>query len=144
VIEADPVRQGALLSRVRVRGFRSLIDVTLRAGAVTALVGEAKTGKSNLLAAIRALMDPRAPQPTSSDVCVEGAGLSHLDGELADGRRASLSGAPPRFVATREGVPPVLVLLRRSGAAACRRLGCRREAGRHRRARQDRRLLSES
>lgn len=40
------------LSEVRVRGFRSLLDVTLRPGAVTALVGEASAGKSNLLAAV--------------------------------------------------------------------------------------------
>lgn len=153
MIEADPVPRGALLSRVRVRGFRSLIDVTLRTGAVTALVGEAKTGKSNLLTAIRALMDPRAPQPTSSDVSVEGDGLIHLDGELADGRRASLSGAPPRFVTTRDGVPPVLFLpaairsgrlvagsaagARPAGSAARRIVGAVRELTSNRRARSD-------
>ncbi|MGZ8607297.1 MAG: ATP-dependent nuclease [Actinomycetota bacterium] len=99
-----------MLSSIHVRGFRSLVDVTLRPGAVTALVGEARSGKSNLLAAMRALADPAAAPPTPADVSAEGDGGIRLEGVLADGRAVSLSGVPPRLVATREGAPPVLYL----------------------------------
>ena len=51
----------ALLQTVRVRAYRSARDVELRLGPVTALVGEARSGKSNILAAIRTLLDPAAP-----------------------------------------------------------------------------------
>lgn len=98
------------LSEVRVRGFRSLLDVTLRPGALTALVGEASAGKSNLLAAIRALLDPDAPAPTVDDASVEGDGHIRIEGVLTDGQGASLSGAPPGLVASRDGTPPVLFL----------------------------------
>lgn len=46
---------------VHVRGFRAARDVKLRPEPLTALVGEASAGKSTLLAAIRALLDPEAP-----------------------------------------------------------------------------------
>lgn len=54
------------LVEVRVRGFRSARDVTLHPGPLAALVGEASAGKSTLLAAIRALLDPEVPsEPTA-------------------------------------------------------------------------------
>ena len=98
------------LSEVRVRGFRSLLDVTLRPGGVTALVGEASAGKSNLLAAFRALLDPGTAAPTVDDVSVEGDGRIHIEGVLAPSRRVSLSGSPPQLIASRDGAPPVLFL----------------------------------
>jgi hypothetical protein len=106
------------LSEVRVRGFRSLLDVTLRPGAVTALVGVASAGKSNLLAAIRALLDPRAPAPSTGDVSAEGDGHIRLEGVLSSGARVSLAGVPPDLVASRDAVLPVLFLpaALRSGA----------------------------
>ena len=54
----------AFLKTVRVRDYRSARDVELELGAVTALVGEARSGKSNLLRAVRALLDPDAPPPS--------------------------------------------------------------------------------
>lgn len=98
------------LAEVRVRGFRSLLDVTLRPGAITALVGEASAGKSNLLAAVRALLDPAAPAPAGDDASREGDGRIRIEGVLASGRPVSLSGVPPRLVGSREGAPPVLFL----------------------------------
>ena len=56
------------IERLRVRGFRSVRDATLRPRAVCALVGEANAGKSNLLAAVRALLDPVAPALAADDV----------------------------------------------------------------------------
>lgn len=98
------------LSEVRVRGFRSLLDVTLRPGAVTALVGEASAGKSNLLAAIRALLDTSVPLPTVDDASVEGDGSISVEAVFKRGPRASLSGVPPRLLVRREGAPEVLFL----------------------------------
>ena len=49
------------------RAYRSARDVELELGPVTALVGEARSGKSSLLAAVRALLDPAAP-PSPEDV----------------------------------------------------------------------------
>lgn len=98
------------LAEIRVRGFRSLLDVTLRPGAITAPVGEARAGKSNLLAAVRALVDPAAPMLTAEDVSREGDGRIRIEGELAVGRLVTLSGAPLDLVVSREGAPPVLFL----------------------------------
>ena len=49
------------ISGVRVRGFRSIVDLTVEAGPLCALVGAAQSGKSNLLAALDVLLDARAP-----------------------------------------------------------------------------------
>ena len=79
----------ALLSRVRVRGFRTAHDVTFSPGALCALVGEANTGKSNLLLAVRALLDPGAP-PFGADELAPGAERIEIDGTLTDGRHITL------------------------------------------------------
>ena len=49
------VPAGPLVS-IRIRGFRSAHDVSFEPGQVTALVGEAGSGKSNLLVAIWKLL----------------------------------------------------------------------------------------
>ena len=46
---------GGAIERIAVRGFRTIVAAELRVGPVTALVGEANAGKSNLLAAIALL-----------------------------------------------------------------------------------------
>ena len=48
----------ALLSEIRVVNFRSARRLELRPGAVCAFIGEPGVGKSNLLFALRALLDP--------------------------------------------------------------------------------------
>lgn len=100
----------ALLTDVRIRGFRSLVDVTLRPGEVTALVGEARSGKSNLLAAVRALVDSEAPAPAVTDLPVEGGGRMNLEAVRSDGGRLLLSGTPPALEVRRDGGPPVVFL----------------------------------
>lgn len=62
------------ISSVEVHGFRTAIDTTLRPGALTALVGESNAGKSNLLAALRILLDPHSPGITAADVAAQGHG----------------------------------------------------------------------
>jgi predicted ATPase len=105
----------ALLKTVRVRAFRSARDVELELGPVTALVGEARSGKSNLLWAIRTLLDPAAP-PRREDVGGR-AGALTVEARLADGRRIGLTARPPKARVRRRGAPPVLFLPapRRSG-----------------------------
>jgi predicted ATPase len=106
----------AFLETVRVRAFRSARDVELRLGPVTALVGEARTGKSNLLRAVRALLDPSAP-PGREDLHGTASELT-VEAQLSDGTRIGLAARPPEEPrASRGGAPPVLFLpaARRSG-----------------------------
>ncbi len=93
------------------RGFRSARDASFAPGSLCALVGEANAGKSNLLAAIRALLDPGAPELLADDATAGGDGRIRIDGVLGDGRRVSIEAVPPRpSTADRAGAPPVLFL----------------------------------
>lgn len=49
------------ITEVRIRGFRSIVDLTVELGPICAFVGAAQSGKSNLLAALDVLLDARAP-----------------------------------------------------------------------------------
>ena len=99
----------ALLESVRVRAYRSARDVELALGPVTAFVGEARSGKSTLLRAIRTLLDPSAP-PGPEDVRGR-AGALTVEARLADGKRIELRARPPEEPqARRRGAPPVLFL----------------------------------
>jgi energy-coupling factor transporter ATP-binding protein EcfA2 len=86
------------LTGVHVRGFRSLKDTSFRPGTISAIVGEPSTGKSNLLTAIWALLDPDAAPLTPDDVPEDArpsTGPIKIVGELADGSTISVAGAPP-------------------------------------------------
>jgi predicted ATPase len=73
------------------------------------LVGEARSGKSNLLRAIRALLDPSAP-PGPEDLRAKASALT-VEARLTDGGRIELTARPPeRPRARRRGAPPVLFL----------------------------------
>ena len=99
----------SLLESVRVRAYRSARDVELELGPVTALVGEARSGKSSLLAAVRALLDPAAP-PSPEDVRGRAATMT-VEARLAGGRKIALTAHPPEQPrARRRGAPPVLFL----------------------------------
>ena len=99
----------SLLESVRVRAYRSARDVELELGPVTALVGEARSGKSSLLAAVRALLDPAAP-PSPEDVRGRAATMT-VEAKLAGGRTIALTAHPPEQPrARRRGAPPVLFL----------------------------------
>lgn len=109
----------SLLARVRIRGFRSAGDVELELGPVTALVGESRSGKSNVLRAVRALLEPGAPALGREDLRRDDVETIIVEASLADGRRLALEARPPHAVrATREGAPPILFLpaARRAGS----------------------------
>ena len=89
-------RPGALLTEIRVVNFRSARRLAVRPGPVCAFIGEPGAGKSNLLLALRALLDPSFDL-SSADVTTGQDALS-IEGTLADGRTVSLDdriGAPP-------------------------------------------------
>jgi hypothetical protein len=98
------------LTRVEVRGFRTARDVSFSPGPVCALVGEANAGKSNLLAAIRAVLDP-AILLTADDATEGGDGEISIRVRLANGGEATIARGPDHQTATPPAVlPPVLFL----------------------------------
>lgn len=99
------------IERLRVRGFRSIRDATLRPRAVCALVGEANAGKSNLLAAVRALLDPGAPVVTDEDRARGGDGAVRIEADVAGGGSLALEDVRGRDAeVSRAEAPSVLFL----------------------------------
>ena len=87
---------GALLSEIRVTNFRSARRLALQPGPICAFIGEPGAGKSNVLFALRALLDPSFDLSTA-DVTSGQRELS-IEATLANGRTISLddrTGAPP-------------------------------------------------
>ncbi len=78
----------ALLSEIRVVNFRTARRLVLRPGPVCAFIGEPGAGKSNLLFALRALLDPLFDLSTA-DLTAGQRALS-IEANLADGRTVSL------------------------------------------------------
>jgi hypothetical protein len=102
--EVDP-RFG--ITGIQVSGFRTARDVSFSPGQLCALVGEADAGKSNLLAAIRAVLDPTAAPVTAADTAEGGNGHISIRVELANGGEASLERTPGRDARIgRDGAPP--------------------------------------
>jgi hypothetical protein len=95
------------LTDVRVRGFRTLRDARFRPGAIAAIVGEPSTGKSNLLAALWALLDPEAAPLVAGDVCRDDWGSIRIEGTLGDGSTVSVEG-PATDTSDGAARPPVL------------------------------------
>ena len=81
------------LTSVRIRGFRTAHDVLLELGPVTALVGEAGSGKSNLLVAIFKLLAGHAPPLEPADATAGGRGTIRIEAALAHGERVTLETA---------------------------------------------------
>jgi hypothetical protein len=99
------------ITEVVVKGFRSARDVSFSPGPVCALVGEANAGKSNLLAAIRAVLDPGAAPLTAADAVDDGGGPISIRVRLAGGAEVALQGSPGRHAINGpESLPPVLFL----------------------------------
>jgi hypothetical protein len=108
------------VTRVEVSGFRSAREVVFSPGPLCALVGEANAGKSNLLAAIRAVLDPGARPLTPPDMAEGGDGTVSIRVTLADGSEAALEGSPGQNTVTGgKNAPPTLFLPAegRTGAA---------------------------
>lgn len=83
------------LREVRIEGFRSIKAASFRPGPLSALVGAASAGKSNVLAAIRAVLDPASAPITAADVSTDGDEAFGIVAELSDGSSRSLTGEPP-------------------------------------------------
>ncbi len=99
------------IATVHVGGFRSAREVSLSSGPLCALVGEASAGKSNLLAAIRAVLDPAGAPVTSADAAEGGDGRISIRVTVADGREAALHVRPgQKTVYQHDAAPPVLFL----------------------------------
>jgi len=94
-----------------VRGFRSALDVSLAPGRLCALVGEANAGKSNLLLAIRALLDPASARLGAEDVSLGGDGRISIDGSLAGGGELQLVSRPPGAPRLSGRQPPPVAFL---------------------------------
>jgi predicted ATPase len=110
-VKPPPARARFGVTRVEVSGFRSAREVAFSPGPLSALVGEADAGKSNLLAAIRAALDPAAAPLTAADMTEGGKGEVSIRVRLADGREAALEGSPGRNAATgASNAPPTLFL----------------------------------
>jgi hypothetical protein len=99
------------IERLRVRGFRSVRDATLRPASVCALVGEANAGKSNLLAAIRILLDPGAFVLADGDRTRDGDAVVRIEADMLGGGSLAFGDGPGHDVAaSRSGAPSVLFL----------------------------------
>jgi predicted ATPase len=99
------------VARLKVRGFRSAREVAFSPGPLCALVGEANAGKSNLLAAIRAVLDPAVAPLTAADLAAEGDGKVSIAATLADGSEMTLVGNPAENAVTGgTNAPPTLFL----------------------------------
>jgi predicted ATP-dependent endonuclease of OLD family len=99
------------ITGVEVKGFRSARDVFFSPGPICALVGEARAGKSNLLDAIRAVLDPAAAPLTAADAADNDEGEISIRVRLAGGGEAALEGSPEHHAFTRPvALPPVLFL----------------------------------
>lgn len=107
--DAPSVPEPVGLARIRVRGFRSIRDTIVRPGALCAFVGEANVGKSNVLEAVRALLDASAPPPEPRDSVDDGP--IRIEARTASGARLRLDARPPvSLTVKREGAPDVLFL----------------------------------
>jgi predicted ATPase len=99
------------VAAVEAKGFRSVRSVSFAPGPLCALVGEANAGKSNLLAAIRAVLDPVAAPLTAADAAHGGDGQISIRVRLAGGGEALLERRPGRNGFTAPvALPPVLFL----------------------------------
>jgi putative ATP-dependent endonuclease of the OLD family len=98
-----------LVSELVVDGFRSVRHSRLTLGPLCALVGEPETGKSNLLAALRAVLDPTVtPEPGDR---LRGGGEIGLEATLPRGGRVRLDGLPPDMVRSTGAAPPPVLHL---------------------------------
>ncbi len=115
--------EGGLLREIRVANFRSARSLAVTPGRICALIGEPGVGKSNVLYALRALLDPGFDL-ASTDVTFGERDLS-IEATLADGETISIddrTGAPPivHFPAELRGSSLVAGTARTRAAKAAR------------------------
>ena len=96
---------------VEVKGFRSAREVSFSPGPMCALVGEANAGKSNLLAAIRSVLEPDAAPLNAADAAEGGDGRISIRVRLAGGGEAALAGTVADHALTRLAAAPAVLFL---------------------------------
>lgn len=101
----------SLLTHVRIEGFRTLKSARFSPGPVTALVGEPGTGKSNLLAAVRAVLDPDNAPLTSEDIARTGTGPIRITVETTHQGSSMIHWAPPDSQIREETTTPPVVFM---------------------------------
>ena len=108
---APPAEPRLGIAEVEVKGFRSARAVSFAPREMCALVGEANAGKSNILAAIRVVLDPQAAPITTADAARDGDGGMSIRLRFVDGGEAVLAGTAEHHTLERPGgTPPVLFL----------------------------------
>ncbi len=101
--------------QLHVRGFRSIVDATLAPGRLCALVGETQVGKSNVLAAVNALLDESADiLPT--DTTTLAAGPILIEATLESREELALEASDSGV--SRSGEPPPILYLPASERAS--------------------------
>ena len=99
-----PSDRSRRIAQLRVRGFRSVVDARLAPGRMCALVGEAQVGKSNLLAAVNALLDESAYlAPTDATTLAETP--IRIEATLETGERLALEASASGVSRTGESLP---------------------------------------
>lgn len=107
-LSCEPGAVSAGIASLRIRGFRSVVDASLAPGQLCALVGESQVGKSNLLAAVNALLDESAHlAPTDATTLADGPIV--IEAMLGSGERLKLEVSESRV--SRTGEPPPFLYL---------------------------------
>lgn len=96
------------IAELRVRGFRSIVDLTYVPGRLCALVGEARAGKSNLLAAANVLLDSSVTL-SAADQTMLAEGPIVIEAALETGERLRLDASGSGL--SRTGDPPPVLFL---------------------------------
>jgi predicted ATPase len=98
------------LKWISIQGYRAARELAFEPGPLTALVGEASSGKSTVLTAIWTLLEAAAPPPTIEDISRGTGGRIHLEAELERGSIFLDATPPDTLNLNRAGAPPVLFL----------------------------------
>jgi predicted ATP-dependent endonuclease of OLD family len=99
------------LTWISIQGYRDAHDLEFEPGSMSALVGEASSGKSTVLTAIWSLLEPAAAPPTIDDLRQGATGRIHLEADTERGHTLFLDANPPDTLnLNRAGAPPVLFL----------------------------------
>jgi hypothetical protein len=109
--ESPVSARGSGIAEVEVRGFRSAREVSFSPGAMCALVGEANAGKSNLLAAIRSVLDPVGAPLGAGDAAEGGDGRISIRVRLAAGGEVALEGTTEEHTLARPAETPSVLFL---------------------------------
>lgn len=104
----EPSASFARIASLRISGFRSVVDATLAPGRLCALVGDVQVGKSNMLAAVRVLLDENAVLLKSDATTLATQPIS-IEATLETGKRLALEAS--EGIVRRQGAPPPVLYL---------------------------------